>query len=275
MKLFVTGGTGFVGTHFIGQAIDAGHDILALRRPGSRARLPLTVEPMWLEKSMEQVTAADLAGIDALVHLAAHSANIPYDTLENCMQLNVLVPLQLCRTALAADVHRFIMAGSCFEYGRAAERYDFIPIDAPLEPTASYPTSKAAASVAFVGFAQESAIRLSVLRIFQVFGRGELETRFWPTLKRAAQAGKDFPMTAGEQIRDFVLVEDVARQFVAELCRVVPPGCPEIRHVGTGNPVTLRAFAEYWWGEWKAKGKLVFGAVPYRPGEVMRIVPKI
>ena len=49
-------------------------------------------------------------------------------------------------------------------------------------------------------------MRLSIHRIFQVFGEGEHETRFWPSLHRAAQAGDDFEMTLGEQVRDFIIL---------------------------------------------------------------------
>jgi len=275
MRVLVTGGTGFVGSHFLNQAMAAGYEIVALRRPGARSRVPLLKEPEWLERPLDELREEDFDQVKVVVHLAAHSANVPYDTLENCLRWNVLAPLRMAQVAHAAGVPRFIVAGSCFEYGRSAERYEFVPTDAPLEPTASYPTSKAAASVAFIGFAQEKALSLSVLRIFQVYGPGELDSRFWPSLKRTAERDEDMPMSPGEQIRDFVHVEEVARQFVEELAANVPAGQPVIRNVGTGKPMSLRAFAEHWWSTWQAKGRLLIGAVPYRAGEVMRFAPKI
>ena len=53
MKIFVTGGTGFIGSHFLKQALAIGHDLICLRRPGSRTRIPLKSEPTWLEGSLE------------------------------------------------------------------------------------------------------------------------------------------------------------------------------------------------------------------------------
>lgn len=83
-------------------------------------------------------------------------------------------------------------------------------------------------------------------------------------------------MTAGEQVRDFIPVETVADAFVAALARTdLQAGEPKIENVGTGKPQTLRAFAEDWWKQWNAKGKLKIGAVPYRANEVMRYVPEI
>jgi nucleoside-diphosphate-sugar epimerase len=277
MQVFLTGGTGFIGSHFVNQAHEAGERILALRhRPDSKARVPLAQEPQWVDKTMAEVTPDDLAGCEVMVHLAAHSANVPYDTLEHCLEKNLIAPLRLFRTAIAAGIRRFIVAGSCFEYGRAGERYEFIPVDAPLEPTLSYPTSKAAASVAFHSLACEENLELLILRIFQVYGQGEAESRFWPALRKAALAGDDFPMTQGDQIRDFIYVSDVAAHFVKALRREdIPAGRPLIGHVGSGIPMTLAEFAARQWTAFGAKGKLLLGAVPKRSGEIHRYVPLI
>jgi nucleoside-diphosphate-sugar epimerase len=275
MKLFVTGATGFVGSHFLNQALEAGHEVVALRRPGAQRRIVLGPDPQWLERPMDEIVPADFEGVDVVVHLAAHTANVPYDTLENCLRWNLVAPLRMANAAQTAGVRRFIIAGSCFEYGRAAERYEFIPVDAPLEPTHSYATSKAAASSAFIGFAQEMNLQLSLLRIFQVYGPGEAESRLWSSLKRAAETGMDFPMSAGEQVRDFIFVEEVGRKFMEELDREVQAGVPQIRHIGTGQPTMVRDFAKHWWQHWQAKGQLKIGSEPYRPGEVMRFVPEV
>ncbi|MDP2139061.1 MAG: NAD-dependent epimerase/dehydratase family protein, partial [Candidatus Didemnitutus sp.] len=127
MKLFVTGGTGFIGSHFVKQALAAGHEVRALRRSGSQTRIKLDREPDWLEVPFEDLEPDHFRGIEILVHLAAHSANVPYDTLENCLHWNVTVPLRMAQRALLAGVKRFVVAGTCFEYGRSGERYEFIP----------------------------------------------------------------------------------------------------------------------------------------------------
>lgn len=277
MRVFVTGGTGFIGSHFINQAYAAGHELVALRRNAqSRPRVPLAIEPTWVDEPMDAVSSRHLEGCDCLVHLAAHSANVPYDAIENCIDQNVAKPLRLFRQAIEAGVSRFLVAGSCFEYGRAGERYEFIPVDAPLEPTASYPASKAAASAAFHALACETNVELLVLRIFQVYGEGELETRFWPSLRRAALAGEDFLMSEGLQVRDFIHVSEVATRFVERLTLPrLSPGHPRIEHVGSGAPMALGEFARRQWAAFGGTGKLIVGAVPMRANEVMRYVPQI
>lgn len=276
MKLFITGGTGFVGTHFLQQALARGHEIVAQRRPGSQPRLPLAKQPTWVDRPLDGNFEDVFAGCDALVHLASHTPNPPYAALDECLYWNVYASLKLARQAQASGIGHFLIAGSCFEYGLAAENRTLITTDTPLQPTLSYPTSKAAASLAFEGFARESMVKLKNLRIFQVYGEGEEEKRFWPSLREAALAGQDFPMSPGEQVRDFITVEDVAHQFCEHLdFSSSVAGQPEVHHVASGQPQTLLAFAEFWWKEWGATGHLQPGAVPYRHNEIMRLVPAV
>jgi len=275
MKIFVTGATGFIGSHFVEQAIQAGHTVVGLRRSEtSQPRIKLTQEPIWLTKSMADLRPIDFDGCECLVHLAAHTANVPYDTLENCLYWNMTVPIAMIRAAHQALVSRFVIAGSCFEYGKSGERYEFIPTDAPLEPTATYPASKAIASIAFAYLAMELRLHLSIHRIFQVYGEGEFETRFWPSLKRAALEGNNFQMTSGEQIRDFVAVEFVASKLIAALPMTdIVQGVCSVQNIGSGRSQSLKAFAEHWWRHWNAKGELLFDSMPMRVGEMMRYVP--
>jgi nucleoside-diphosphate-sugar epimerase len=119
-------------------------------------------------------------------------------------------------------------------------------------------------------------LRLQVLRIFQVFGEGEAATRFWPSLRQAARDGKNFPMSAGLQVRDFVPVEKVAQTFLGALdFSTVDPARPLIRNVGTGRGMSLLEFAKHWWMVWGAKGQLQPGEVGLRPGELPRLVANV
>ena len=277
MKIFVTGATGFIGSHFLNQAHAAGHAVFAQRRsPKSSPRISLDRDPVWIDKSLGELEAYDFEGCGTLIHFAAHSANVPYDTLENCLQYNVIDAIKMARAAVRAGVQRMIVAGSCFEYGTSGERYEFIPVTAPLEPTASYPASKAAVSSAFRALAVEEKIELLQLRIFQVYGEGEAKERFWPSLKKKALAGEDMEMTAGKQVRDFVNVEDVAKCFVDALLRTdLVLGEPLVENLGSGEPKALEQFAKEQWKSFGAKGQLKLGAMPMRKGEVMRYVPEL
>ena len=275
MKIVLTGGTGFIGSHFLHQALVAGHNVHAIRRsPKSTPRILLEQAPTWIEGQLDEVQEGDLRGCDVLVHLASHSVLYPFDNLANCLRWNLTAVLSLFEHARLSGIRRFIVAGSCFEYGRSGERLDVIPTDAPLEPTNSYAVSKAAASIALLQWAEEFNLSLEILRVFHAYGEGEAESRFWPSLRSAALAGEDFPMTEGEQIRDFMAVEDVAFTFLNRaLLQDFSPSEAQVFNLTSRDPISVRCFAQRCWKQWGAKGQLLFGKVPYRLGEVMRYVP--
>ena len=274
MKIAVTGATGFIGSHFTRQALEAGHTVLAIRR-SSKSSPPITFnrQPLWLSKSLEDVEPEDLQGYDVLVHFAAHTANLPYDDLLNCLRWNLMAVVSLFESARVAGIKRYIIAGSCFEYGSTGESYDSIPSNANLQPTNSYSASKAAASIALSQWANEHNLFLEILRVFHVYGEGEAPTRFWPSLKRAAFANENFRMTKGEQLRDFLPVEAVAATFLERSLYHVKSSNVQVFNLTSGEPCSLASFAQHWWRFWEAKGHLMLGELPYRPNEVMQYLP--
>jgi len=281
MRIFVTGATGFIGSHFVRAALAAGHTVTALRRgPDSRPVIALDEDQSgsqltWIDGGLGDVATHHLKNHDALVHLAAAGVKPGAAQWKECFEVNVSQSLNFWLRAADAGVEKFLICGSCFEYGRAADRYDLIPADAPLEPTGPYHASKAAASMAAHGLGVQRKLQLAILRPFHVFGEGESADRLWPSLRRAAERGEDFPMTLGEQVRDFIPVGDIAEAFLRCLGQELTPGVPLVANLGTGKPQTLRDFAGHWWKAWGATGSLLLGQVPYRTDEVMRYVPFI
>jgi nucleoside-diphosphate-sugar epimerase len=274
MRIFVTGGTGFIGSHFINTAHVAGHEVVALRRPGSTSPIPLTSEPKWIEGSLADDHRDSLIECDALVHLAAAGVSPQKSSWQEMFQINVADSIKLLHAAYDTGIVHHIICGSCFEYGQSASRYDFIPVDAPLEPNTGYGASKAAASIGALAMARNCIPNLTILRPFHIFGLGQHHENFWPSLRNAALSGRDFSMTSGEQIRDFTPVDDVAKEFVSEL-QSSKSEMPNIRNLGTGKPQTLAEFARHWWKYWNASGNLLIGKESYRPNEVMRYVPEL
>jgi nucleoside-diphosphate-sugar epimerase len=275
MRIFVTGGTGFIGSHFLEHALREGHQVTALCRPGSKPVIPLTCEPVWLEKSLDEVTSEQLKGHDSLVHFAAQGVSPQITDWNTAFDVNVRQSLSLFANAVAAEIPHLIACGSCFEYGKSGEFYEFIPPDAPLMPIGPYAASKAAFSLAVEAMARTSSASFTIIRPFHLFGEGQHESNLWPSLRLAALSGSNFPMTGGEQIRDYMSVEEAAgRFFEYALSSPLQKTC-QVINIGSGQPVSLKDFISSWWQKWNASGQLGIGEIPYRTGEVMRFVPLI
>lgn len=274
MRVFVTGGCGFIGSHVLNELNRQDYETVALRRIGSSPCIDLDVQPEWVDGDLLVPLGEVLSCCDAVLHLAAAGVHALNDW-DQCFEVNLHHSLSLWRQAVRFGVQRFVIAGSCFEYGKSALHYDRIPVEAPLMPTGAYHASKASATMAAIALASEHNLVMSILRPFHVYGEGEASLRFWPALKQAAIAGDDFEMTMGEQVRDFTPVKYVAKCFVDELREQLSPGDARIRNVGTGSIVSLAEFAVQQWKQLGATGRLKFGSVPYRENEVMRYVPKV
>ena len=276
MKIFVTGGNGFIGSHVVKKALSSGHEIVALRRTNNLAKIDLPYQPTWIKGTLESDLRQALDGCEAIIHLAAYGVNPNFDSWQEAYRWNVSASFSFWEQAKQMGVKRFVIAGSCSEYGRSAERYEYVPCDAPLAPVNAYGASKAAASIAAMAFARANELELAVLRPFHIFGEGESQERLWPSLKKAALAGEDFPMTLGEQIRDFTPVEFASEIFVHYASEaIIPHGEPVINNLGTGRPMSLKSFAEKQWKKLGATGRLKRGQIPYRKNEVMRYVPLV
>lgn len=277
MHLYLTGGTGFIGSHFINHAIKAGHEITALKRQGTQPRVPTPNHQVeWITSDLASWTPGNSSKApqnSVLIHFAAFGVSPQPCTWDQAFQFNVLDSLALFQRAIQAGIRKIIVCGSCLEYGKSAERYEMIPPDAPLEPIGAYAASKAAQSIAAASLCRESTIELAILRLFTVYGEGQHESNFWPSLKKAALAGENFPMTHGEQIRDFISVDEVADTFLKVASSTLSKGNPLQINVGSGKPETLKNFAMRWWKHWNASGRLQLGAIPYRKGEIMKYVP--
>ena len=186
MKIFITGGTGFIGSNFINYVTDLDVDVVAQKRlvstPRVKMRNPEKVS--WINKELDEDFTEDFQDCEALLHFAAHSVVPPAKPLSECLYWNVYATVKLVEAADRAGIKNIILAGSCFEYGLVANEYEKIPPSAELKPVDPYGISKAQASEACINFAKGKEIKLQILRIFQAYGDGENESRFWPSLKK-------------------------------------------------------------------------------------------
>ena len=277
MNIFLTGGTGFIGSHFLKLIKDKDFNVTVLKRNNnSFIRQDIGFEPTWIYKSLDNIFVENLQDFDVLIHLASEGVSPRKSTLDDLLYWNVVVLSKLIRFAIKANIKRIILAGTYAEYGLSANNYEFIPVTAALKPTSNYAASKAAAFEVTHALCIENRIELVYLRIFSAYGEGQNELNLWPQIKEYALSGKDFPMTFGTQIRDFIPVENVANSILESIQRKdINKDVPLILNIGTGKGQSILNFTEYWWNYWGATGKLLIGTIKKRDFEPNRYVALI
>lgn len=276
MKYFITGGTGFIGSHLINYLLATGHEVVAVYRTNPTTRIAITKQPVWIKRELNEITAADLVGCDVVVNLA--SAGMPNNpekvSFEQMYFYNVTCLITLMSAAREAGAKKLLLCSTFKEYGASAGDHDFIPTTAELRPTTAFSCSRVSAYMAAKSFSHAFPVDIEYIRFFNVYGNGENALDLWTALKNAAAAGRDFDMTGGEQVRDYISVATVTARLEEIGRSAVVPGL-KVSHIASGEPVRLRDFADRWWAEWGAAGTLRYGVLPYRPYEAMRIVAAV
>lgn len=252
MRVLLTGATGFIGSRVAHELVRRGHDVVARVRLGSdRSRL------VGLDKVTFQEGAADFAGIDLLIGLAwVAKPGIYLESLEN---LGCLVE---SKGLLASAPCRAIFAGTCFEFDTSLGA---LSEDSATKPTSLYAKTKDE-------LRQEVEIRPNSawVRFFYQYGPGEDPRRFVPGIIRSLLMGKEAKLSPGEQRRDYLHVDDVARAVV-DVAESRLTGCV---NVGSGEAPSVKEIATTI-GRLTGRSDLLnFGAIPYWSGEPMLIVAK-
>jgi UDP-glucose 4-epimerase len=263
--IFLTGATGFIGRRLAERLITAGAEVTALVLPSEIDLLPEGVRVIPGDITIpETVTEAIATTQPALIiHLAAIGITNPDLPFTAACAVNVGGVINVLDAARQVEaINRIVLVGSSYEYG--ARR-----ADDGLDPFNAYSASKVAAW-AFARAAYNTWDAPIVwMRLFQVYGPGQREQALIPAAIRAALDGDDFRMTAGEQQRDFVFIEDVIEGVLAA---AIAPGIEgRALDVGTGQLHRIRAAVERIWALSGARGRILAGALPYRPGEVPAI----
>lgn len=275
-RVLVTGASGFLGAHVADLLARAGWDVLAGGRAGSvfwrleQLGTPVRRIALDLDDEAETMTAAVRgAAPDVLIHCAAYGVDYRLQEVGRAVRANVEGTIHLVRAAAAAGTGRIVHVGTCYEYGPADRP---IGEDAVLAPRSLYGITKAGGALAALGTAATLGAALAVVRPFGMYGPLENATKLVPSLLRACRDGARMELTAGGQRRDYTFVRDIA-----EACRRLaetasfPAG--EVFNLGSGAPVTLRQLGEAAAAVVGHGGDgLLWGALPYRPDEVMNIV---
>jgi len=256
MRVLVTGGAGYIGSHTARHLTAQGHavtilDDLSTGHTEAVGSLPLAE----LDLTTGDLTPVFAEGrFDAVVHFAAKSL-VP-ESVTNPRKYwhnNILGSLRLLDAMVAHDVKRIVFSSTCASYGLP----DAVPIAEthPQRPFTSYGRSKLAVEHALDDYARAYGLGAIALRYFNAAGAahdgttGEdhtPETHLVPLVLGALLggpplriAGNDWPTPDGTCVRDYVHLDDLARAHAVAI-EAITPGRFEAFNVGTGKGCSVR-----------------------------------
>lgn len=273
MRFVVAGAGGFIGSACVKELLNRGHEIAVIRRAEAEHSRLIGLELQVLDASLGYEDAQfvrDLTafGADAMLNLAWQGvANFARN--ESSQFENVEMHLSLARASVAAGISHYVGVGSQAEYG---------PTEGPvtesqiLLPTTMYGAAKGAAGLATRALLSDTETHFTWVRIFSMFGPNDAPHWMIPSIARKLMRNDDVDSTLGTQLWDYLYVEDAARAFssILELGQGL-----EFVNLGSGAPTTIRAVIEQMKAITGSTSRLKFGAVDFRPDQVMHLEANI
>lgn len=222
MRILITGHQGYLGAALVPVLLRAGHQAVGLDSgwfadcpfgdDGSVRRLPA------LAKDLRDLEESDLAGFDAIAHLAALS-NDPLGDLdpELTREINEEASIRLARMARRVGIRRFVFSSSCSTYGAGGD--DFLDEGAPFHPVTPYGHSKVRMEAALSELADESfsPVSLRNATAYGISSRLRVDLVLNNLVAWALTTGTIRLLSDGTPWRPIVHVEDIATAFHAAL----------------------------------------------------------
>lgn len=261
MRVLVTGGSGYVGSHAVRELAAAGHEVLIYDNLSTGHRR-LSEGFKLIEGEIADVSRVSrcLEGADAVMHFAAsayvgESVRAPRKYFRN----NVESALKLLDAVLASGARMFVFSSSCAVYGVPGA----LPIveDSAKEPINPYGATKLFLERALAAYSAAHELRYVALRYFNAAGAhadgsiGEIhtpETHLIPLALKAVLGtapalkvfGRNFDTPDGTCIRDFIHVSDLGRAHALALKYLTGGGDSISLNLGTGRGVSVKELLE-------------------------------
>jgi dTDP-6-deoxy-L-talose 4-dehydrogenase (NAD+) len=259
MKVLVTGATGFVGHHLVADLVALGHDVLAVARDVNRlSEMPWRDDVQFLACDIHKDNTQDLLAFapDVLAHVAW--PGLP--NYQKAFHFETTLPADYAflKQAVDSGVQRILVTGSGTEFGLSSGA---LSEDTDTAPVSAYAIAKDSLRRFLQHLQRTQPFTLQWVRLFHMYGPGQSPLSLLSQLDKAIADGQAvFDMSGGEQLRDYLPVQEVARRLSFLIGR---PDISGVIHCSSGIPVSVRNMVEKRVAFFDSDIRLNFGAYPY------------
>jgi UDP-glucose 4-epimerase len=245
LRVLVTGGTGFIGSHLVKALVKAGHQVRVLDNlsTGSIENLTDVLDAIEFVRGDVRdygIVESVIRGVDAVVHLAAL-----IDVAESVEKPDLYFDVNVRGTynvvKASKNVSTFVFASSSAVYGEPIRMP--IPEDHPLIPKSPYAASKVSGEAFVQAFANQYGFRPVILRLFNVYGPKQSRAYAGVIIEFIRRVSRGEPPVIfgdGEQTRDFIHVSDVVEAIMLSFRNEEARG---VFNIGSGKGITINHLA--------------------------------
>ncbi len=268
-KVLVTGATGFIGNYVVEALLQQGYNVVATSATKTKAAtanwyhkvvyVPFNLNDF--DNSVNYFSYFDQP--DMLIHLAWEG--LPNYKADFHLTKNLPLQKAFLQNLIEHGLKDITVTGTCFEYGM---KEGCLSEDMECEPTNAYAIAKNALRLALEQLTVEYHCSFKWIRLFYMYGKGQSSKSLISQLDQAIENGDAvFNMSGGEQVRDFLPVEEVADFIVAIAAQKEVAG---IINCCSGKPVTVKEFVLKYLAAQHKSIQLNLGYYPYADYEAMR-----
>jgi nucleoside-diphosphate-sugar epimerase len=261
MRVFITGGSGFIGSHLIRSFLGDGHAVGGLVR--GLTKLPADAISLVYDGSTKSVVDAMQAfQPDVVVHLASKylAAHEPKD-IEGLVGSNILLGCQILEAMSKGRIGGLVNFGTSFQHYHTVD----------YNPVSLYAATKQAFEDLARYYVEAHGLRMLTLKLSDTYGPADSRGKIIALLEKAGRTGQDLALSPGQQSVNFVHVDDVIRAVNVAIGRLkVGPGSRMESFAVRGDELlTLRAFVSLFEDISGYQIRAEWGAREYRDREVM------
>lgn len=264
-NILVTGASGFIGKYVVRELLQQGHRVVAATRNiDTFCHSYVSAVPFNLERLDDNLNYFEYFGRpDICIHLAWEG--LPNYKAAFHEEENLPRHKKFLDNLISGGLQHLTVTGTCLEYGLIEGE---LSEDMECNPIVSYARAKYMLSKWLLNLAGEPGVQAKWLRLFYMWGDGQSPNSLIPQLDAAIKRGdKSFPMSGGEQVRDFLTANEMAKRIVT---LALNPAAIGIINCCSGKPVRVKDFVEQYIREKEATIQLKLGVYPYPDYEPMR-----
>ncbi len=270
-KILIVGGTGFIGYHLAKKSLKKGWKVTSIstRHPKKIRYLKKVKYILCDITKKNKLKNKILESYDYVVNLGGY---VDHSDKKKTFESHYFGCKNLTDIFLKKPPAAFVQMGSCIEYGNSkSPQKENIKCNPKLIKS-TYGKAKLLTTIYLVSLFRKKNFPSTILRLYLAYGPRQDINRFLPIIINGCIKNKKFPCSAGNQLRDFVYIDDVVEAIIKSLVNKNARG--QIINIGSGKPKQIKKIIEYI-KKFLKGGRPQFGEIKFRKDEILKLYANI